>query len=153
MVEVAAPIVGLTAFGNHVVGNLYRFGCNVSAAWEQTARIGDRISDYVTILDVLEGLVDQDPSFMPIKAEDMIDRLCEQSYHLFVEITDLLPHRRDKLKFKDKIAWNFRKAKVELMLGQIEYIKSNVLLLVMTTLLAKKIRSRRFVFILPQILS
>lgn len=144
MLEIAASIVGLTAFGTQIVGNLYRFGCNVSAAREQAARIGDRISDYVTILDVLESLIDQDPSLMSTKAEDMIDRLCEQSYDLFDEIKALLPHRRDKLKFKDKIAWNFRKAKVELMLGQIEYIKSNVLLLVMTTLLAKKIR-RRFV--------
>lgn len=149
MVEVVAPIVALTAFGTETVSKLYKFGANVSAAREQTARIGDRISDYMTILDVLEGVINQDPSFISIKAEEMIDRLCDQSYDLFEEIRALLPRGRDKLTLKDKVAWNFRKAKVELLLGQIEYIKSNVLLLVMTTLLGKKIRSRRYVFRSP----
>jgi hypothetical protein len=154
MVEVAASIVGLTAFGTQIMSGLYKFGSNVSAAQDQTARIGDRISDYIAILDILETVIDEDPSFITKKAEDLMNRLWDQSYDLFDEIRALPPKspdglRRTKLSMKEKVGWNFWKAKVNFILGQLEYIKSNVHLVVMTTLLGKKIRSHRCCALLP----
>lgn len=148
MVEVVASIVGIATFGTEIVDRLYKFGCNVSAAREQTARIGDRISDYMTVLDMLEGVIEQDPYFISTKSKVIIDRLCGTSHELFDEIEALLPRTsdnqgRESLSFKHRIAWNFRKEKVELLLGQIESAKSTVNLLVTTTLFGDKYRSCR----------
>lgn len=148
MVEVVASIVGIAAFGTEIVDRLFKFGCNVSAAREQTARIGDRISDYVTILDMFKEVIEQDPSFISTKAKVILDRLCDRSHGLFDEIVALLPHGsgpqgRETFSFKDRVVWTSRKSKIDLLLGQIEQVKSSVHLLVTTTLFGKTIRSYR----------
>jgi hypothetical protein len=144
MAEVVASVIGITTFGVKLVDTLYDFGCNVSSAREQSSRIGDRVNDYITILEILAGLLEHDASLVSAKAAAMVEKLCDQSENLFYDIDDLVPRTKDdgKLARRDRIKWNFRKAKVEWLLGQIEYIKTNVLLLVMTTIVGKRIRKR-----------
>lgn len=122
MAEVAASVVGIASFGIVLVNTLYKFGCNVSSAREQSARIGDRVDDYVTILEILAGLLEDEAALISDKASAMVDKLCDQSENLFYDIKDILPVRRNdgKLAWHERIAWNFRKAKVEMLLGQID---------------------------------
>jgi hypothetical protein len=147
-VAAAASILGITTFGIQLTDTLYKFGSNFSAAREQSNRISDRITDYTTILDILAATLEADQNIFSHKAVELIQKLCDQSYDLFYDIEDLLPprkegHGRSYLTLTQKIAWNFRKSKVELLLGEIEYVKSNVLLLLMTSLVGKKIHSYR----------
>jgi hypothetical protein len=130
-----------------VVDRLYQFGCTIAAAREQTSRIADRILDYIVILDILGALFENNSMLITAKARRMFERLRNQSDVLLMEIEALLPKQhtvsgQEKLRFKDRIAWNFRKPKASLLLAQIEYVKSNVNLLVNTILLGRKIRDR-----------
>lgn len=150
MAEIVASIIGISTFGIKLTDTLYRFGCAFSAARDQTSRISQHIIDFTTILDILSSTIDDEASFISEKAIVMIQKLCDQSSKLFYDIEDRLPprreiHGRESISLKDKIMWNFRKSRVELLLGQLDYVKSNVLLLVMTTLVGKKLRSRRLV--------
>ncbi len=62
--------------------------------------------------------------------------------------SNLLPRQkhgwgRDELGWIDKVKWNFRKSRVELLVGQLEYVKSDVVLILITQLLGQKTRSYR----------
>lgn len=148
MADVVASVIGMSSFGLKLTDTLYRFGANFSAARDQTSRISERITDYTTILDILTSTIEDEMDFVSDEAIVMINRLCDQSTDLFFDIEDHLPsrrerHERDSISLTAKVMWKFRKSRVELLLGQLEYVKSNVLLLVMTTLVGQKIRSRR----------
>lgn len=150
MAEVVASIIGISSFGIKLTDTLYQFGSTFSAARDQTIRISERITDYTTILDILTTTIEDEADFVSDQAVVMIRRLCDQSIDLFYDIEDQLPTRRDlhghdSISFRDKLLWTFRKSRVELLLGQLEYVKSNVLLIVMTTLVGRKIRSRKLV--------
>lgn len=150
MAEVVSSIIGISAFGIKFTDALYQFGSDFSTARDQTSRISDRITDYTTILDILSTTIEDEADFVSHEAVVMIQRLCNQSTDLFFDIEDRLPARRessgrDSISFREKIVWNFRKPRFELLLGQLEYVKSNVLLLIMTTLVGRKVRSRKCV--------
>ena len=117
---------------------------NASGARKQSNKIFERISDYTTILDILEVTLKGTDNCFSSKAEQSIRKHCDKSYDLFYEIEDLLHGwGRDELGWADKIKWNFRKSPVELLVGELEYVKSDVVLLLMTQLLGQKIRSQR----------
>lgn len=141
---IAASVLSIVDVGVRLVENLYRFGSSASAARQQTAHIASRINDYTDILEILGGVLEQDSSLMSAKATSMVEKLCTQSEDLFYDVDKLLPSRdrSGRVRLKDKIAWNFRKPKVELLLGQIEYVKSNVGLLIKIALLGENIRKR-----------
>lgn len=150
MAEVVASIIGISTFGVKLTDALYKFGSNFSVAREQTSRISERVADYTTILDILSTTIEDEAEFVSDKANLMIQKLCDQSTDLFCDIVDHLPRRkdtngRDSISFRDKVLWNFRKSRVELLLGQLEYVKSNILLILMTTLIGRKARSRKYV--------
>ena len=142
--EVVASVIGITSFGVKLTETLYDFGCNVSSAQEQSSRIASRVDDYITILEILAELLQDESEVVSDKARVMVEKLCDQSDQLFYDIQDLIPRSdsRGKVSWTKKVAWNFRKPKVEMLVGQIEYIKTNVLLLVMTTLVGKRIKRK-----------
>ncbi|KAL9624355.1 MAG: hypothetical protein Q9160_001317 [Pyrenula sp. 1 TL-2023] len=150
MAELVATIVGISTSAVKLTDTLYKFGSNVSDAREQTSRISQRVIDFTTVLDILTTTIEGEADFVSDKANLMIQKLCDQSTDLFHDIEDHLPRRgenngRDSLSFRAKILWTFRRSRVELLLGQLEYVKSNVLLIVMTTRVGRKLRSRRYV--------
>lgn len=77
MAEVAASVVGMASFGIELVNTLYKFGCYVSSAREQSARIGDHVDDYVTILEILAGLLEDEAALISDKASAMVHELCD----------------------------------------------------------------------------
>ena len=149
MAELAISIAGLSAVGFQLTKSLHKFDSTFAAARKQTRRISERISDYTTILDLHAATIEDDLSICSGKAIETLDRLCDQSADLFEEVEALLPQQkpgrgRNDLSFAEKVKWNFRKSKVELVLGEIEIVKSNILLHLMTILLGRKIRSSKW---------
>lgn len=73
-----------------------------------------------------------------------MEELYDQSYELFYKIRDILPERRrrnEDLSFMKKIAWNFKRSKVELLVEEIDYLKGTVHLLVDVLYAGKTIRT------------
>lgn len=146
MAEAIASIVGITHFGGELAHALYKLGVNIASARRQINK-SERMTDYTTILDILEAILEGGEHCLSNKAEQTIKKHCDRSWDLFYEIEDLLPRQKhgwgkDELGWVDKIKWNFRKSRVELLVGELEYVKSDVLIL-MTQMLGQKIRSYR----------
>ena len=78
----------------------------------------------------------------------MAEQLYHHSYNLFDRIRDLLfggHGAQDGLSFVQRIAWNFKKTKVDLLVGEVEKLKSTVQLLVQVLCTARQIRTYKFV--------
>ena len=82
-------------------------------------------------------------------AINTVEELYESSEELFTRIRKLLPRKneQDELGFLQRIAWNFKKTKADLLGAELERLKSIVQLLVAVIFTGKKIRSYRSVFI------
>jgi hypothetical protein len=144
--EAVASIVGISHFGGELAYQLYKLGVNIATARKQSNKISERMTDYTTILDILEATLERDTHVFSSKAEESIMKHCDRSWDLFEEIERLLPPRKegrgkDDLTWKDKLKWNFRKSRIDLLLGDLEYVKSDVVLILVTQLLGQKIKS------------
>jgi hypothetical protein len=82
------------------------------------------------------------------KAVALAEKLYDHSYDLFDRIRDLIPggrRARDHLSFLQQIAWNFKKTMVDLLVGELEKLKSTVQLLIQVLCAARQIRAYKFV--------
>ena len=144
---IAASLVGITTFGIKLTHHLYDFGSTAASAREQLDYVARHVTLYTKALDLLRERLDDDRPVHSRRALDVVQELYDQSYELFYKIRDLIPQRRrgEDLSFMKKIAWNFKKTKVELLVGEIEYLKSTVHLLVDVLYAGKTIRSYEWV--------
>jgi hypothetical protein len=143
MTEVAASLIGIATFGIKLTTTLYEFGANAASAREQTDRIARHLRLYSEVLEVLVDRIDDGEPIHSPKALSLVDEIYDQSYDLFDSIKDLIPKKGDRMSFMRKIAWNFKKSRVALVVSEIEYLKSTVTLLVTVLFAGKKIRSSR----------
>ena len=148
MAEAAGAIIALSQFGGQLAKALYKFGVNASEARKQSNRISERLGDYTLILDILEASLQSKERCFSGEAEEAVEKHCEKSWDLFHEIDDLLPRQkhgwgRDELGWSDKIKWNFRKSRVELLVGELQFVKQDVTLLLVMQLLGQKTRTYR----------
>ena len=150
MAEAAAvaSIVGIAGFGIQLTQNLYTFGCNVSSARDETNYIARHVDLYSNVLDILtERLEDEEP-ILSGAAFDLINELQYQSQELFKNIEQSLPspkNGKDDISFLQKVKWNFTKSRVALLVGELDYLRSTVHLLVTIIFTGRKIRSPRLV--------
>lgn len=150
MAEAAAvaSIVGIASFGIQLTQSLYRFGSNVASAREETAYIARHIDLYANVLDILTERIDDEEPILSDAAFDLIDELHYQSNKLFDRIKQTLPspkNGKDDISFLQRVKWNFQKSKVALLVGELDYLRSIVHLLVTVIFTGRKIRSHRLV--------
>lgn len=151
MAEAAAvaSIVGIASFGIKLTKVLYDFGSNVSSAREQTSYIARHVDLYANVLDILTERIDDEEPILSDAAFDLIDELKYQSNELFTMIEQSLPspkEGKDDISFLQKVKWNFTKSRVALLVGELDYLRSTVHLLITIIFTGRKIRSRRSVF-------
>ena len=129
---------------------LYDFGCTTSFAKQQTDHIAKHVTLYSNVLELLAERLEADAPIISEAAIDLVEELYEQSEELFDRIRALLPRKdgRDEISFRSKIAWNFKKTRVDLLVGELEYLKSTVQLLVTVIFTGRRIQSYRSVVIL-----
>ena len=129
---IATGIVQVAGAGIALMKALYNFGATTSSAGEQTDFIGKKITLYCRVLRTLgQQLKVKEPDHTA-EALHVAREIHEQSKSLFQKIRKLLPAAdRDGsgLSFKQKILWNFRRNRVDYLVGQLEYLKSTVSLL------------------------
>lgn len=78
----------------------------------------------------------------------MAEKLHDHSHDLFDRIYGLIPDRHrvlDQISFLQRITWNFKKTKVDLLVGELESLKSTVQLLVQVLSAARQIHTYQFV--------
>ncbi|KIW68591.1 hypothetical protein PV04_04529 [Phialophora macrospora] len=148
MAEAAAvaSIVGIASFGIQLTKALYEFGCNVSSARDEANYIARHVDLYANVLDVLTERIDDDEPILSDAAFDLIDELQCQSKQIFTKIEYLLPvpkEGKDDISFLQKVKWNFTKSRVALLVGELDYLRSTVQLLVTIIFTGKKLRSHR----------
>ena len=144
---IAASIIQIADIGVKLTKRLYEFRSNAASACEQTDFIARNVTQYAQVLELLGERLDDDQPIHSKKALNLAEELYEQSYDLFDRIKSLLPNRgrfKDQLSFLQKIAWNFKKSKVELLVAEVEYLKSTVQLPVQVLYTGRKIRSYKF---------
>ena len=140
-VGLVASLLGIASFGIQLTTTLYKVGSTASCARDQTDYVARHITLYSDILELLAQKIDDDEPIHSRKALDLVGEIYDQSCDLFDKIEDLLPDRADKLSFLEKIKWNFKKPKVDLLVTEIEYLKSTVNLLIGVLYAGKKIRT------------
>ena len=89
-----------------------------------------------------------DPSIARRRYVALAERIHDHSYDLFDRIEDLIPHRqrmRDQLSFIQRVAWNFKKTRVNLLVGELENLKSTVQLLVQVLCAARQLHAYKYV--------
>jgi hypothetical protein len=132
-VGIAASIIGIASFGVKLTLTLYDFGSTGSSARKETGRIARNVTLFSNVLELLGERLDDDKPVHSEAALDFAEELSEDSKDFFQRIENLLPERRrdqDKLSFLQKIAWNFKKTKVDALIVELEQLKSSVNLLV-----------------------
>jgi hypothetical protein len=138
-----ASILGISTFAIRLTKNLYEFGSSVSAARSQIDRIAQNISNYALVLDLLAERLDDDGPIHSEKALKLVHDLRDQSNELLHDINDLLPRPlsgRRRVSLTSRLAWDF---KVDLLVGELEYLKSTVNLVVQVLYAGKEIRVYR----------
>lgn len=146
MADITASIIGIASFGIKITRTLYQFGADFSGAREETSYIARHVDLYSSALEVLSDRIKQKEAILSRKAYDLVKELTAQSHQLFNKIRDLIPRRgRDDPTFWEKVKWNFRKPKANLLVAELEHLKSTVLLLVSVMFAGKKIRSYKLV--------
>jgi hypothetical protein len=130
-VSVIASILGISSFAIELTTTLYEFGDAVTSAKEQTGRIAQNISNYSTVLELLQERLEADGPIYSQKALHIVEQLSQQSQELFDAIRKLIPWSPPWTgpKWRQKIPWALRKTKADLLVGQLEYLKSTLSLL------------------------
>jgi hypothetical protein len=147
-IGIAASLIQIAGAAIQLTRTLYEFGSTTSAAQEQVDYIGKNVSYYSDVLELLVEQFEHDRPIHSRKAVTLAEKLYDHSYDLFDRIRDLIPGgrcARDHLSFLQRIAWNFKKTKVDLLVGELEQLKSTVQLLVQVLCAARQIRAYKFV--------
>ena len=149
MAEVAASIIGISTFGIKLTLTLYEFGSTASSAKQQTDHIARNVTLYSNVLELLAERLEADAPIISEAAFDLVEELYDQSDELFSRIRSLLPRKegRDEISFLQKIAWNFKKTKVDVLVGELDRLKATVQLLVTVIFAGKRIQSYRSVVV------
>ncbi|KIV87840.1 hypothetical protein PV11_03359 [Exophiala sideris] len=140
-----ASILGIASFGIQLTQTLYTFGCNVSSAREESNYIARHVDLYSNVLDILTDRLEDEEPILSSAAFDLIDELQYQSQDLFLKIEQSLPspkNGKDDISFLKKVKWNVTKSRVALLVGELDYLRSTVHLLVTIIFTGRKIRSR-----------
>jgi hypothetical protein len=109
------------------------FGSTTSDAREHVDHIAKNVSFYSDVLELLVEQFDNDRPIHSTKPVALAEKLYDHSFDLFGRIQDLFPRgyrNGDQIAFLQRITWNFKKTKVDVLVGELESLKSTVQLLV-----------------------
>jgi hypothetical protein len=153
-VGLIASLVSIAGAAVQLTRTLYVFGSTTSAAREHVDHIAKNVSFYSDVLELLVEQFDNDRPIHSTKAIILAEKLYDHSCDLFDRIRDLIPRgyrNGDQISFLQRIAWNFKKTKVDVLVGELESLKSSVQLLVQVLCAARQLRAYKSV--LSQIFS
>lgn len=143
-IALAWSVIGIAASGLQLAQKLYEFGSTFSSAKEEIDDIARHVNSYSTVLDMLADRFKGDVPIIYKKAKVLVNDLDVQSHELFDKIRNVLPQGENGFEepnLMQKIAWVFKKSKVELLVGEIECLKSTANLLLTVLFAGREIQS------------
>lgn len=148
-VGLTASLIGIASLGVSLTRALYDFGTTASHAREEIDYISNNVSDYADVLELLVEQLEHDRPIHSKKAVRLAERLYDRSHQLFSRIRNLIPDRRptrDHIGFLERISWNFKKTRVDHLVGELESLKRTVQLLVQVLCTARHFQAYKLVF-------
>lgn len=143
---IVASIVQIAGAGVHLTMELYAFGSAFAGAKEDTDDIALGVSLYcMTLKQLAENLKHKDSVQSPQALQGIAD-IREKSEQVFARIAAILPRsagRPDTMTLVQRFKWNFKKARVNLLLGQLDSLKLTLLLLVQIFAIGEESRKSR----------
>lgn len=149
VVGLTASLIGIASLGVSLTRALYDFGTTASHAREEIDYISNNVSDYADVLELLVEQLEHDRPIHSKKAVRLAERLYDRSHQLFSRIRNLIPDRRrtrDHIGFLERISWNFKKTRVDHLVGELESLKRTVQLLVQVLCTARHFQAYKLVF-------
>ena len=149
IIGLTASLIGIANLGVSLTRSLYDFGTTACHAREEIDYIGNNVSDYADVLELLVEQLEHDRPIHSKKAVRLAERLYDRSHQLFGRIQGLIPDRRrtrDHTSFLARISWNFKKTRVNHLVGEPESLKRTVQLLVQVLCTARQFQAYRLVF-------
>ena len=127
----ATGIISVAALGVKLAKELYEFSSDVASASEQLEFVARNVSLYCAVLKALGKHLHLNHSDQTQEAEDVALEVQHQSENVFQKIRQLLPNTRQngRISGTQKLAWSFRKSKVDYLVSQLECLKSTMSLL------------------------
>jgi hypothetical protein len=133
VIGVVASILQIAGAGVHLTMELYNFGTTFAGAKEDTDDIALGVSLYCMTLKQLAEKIQHKDAVQSSQALQSITDIKEKSEQVFARIAAILPKsagRSDSMTLVQRFKWNFKKARVNLLLGQLDSLKLTLLLLV-----------------------
>lgn len=144
---IAASIIQIAGAGIHLTMELYAFGSAFTGAKEDTDDIALGVSLYCMTLKHLAEKLGHKNSVQSPQALQGIADIKEKSEQVFARIAAILPRSAahpDTMTLVQRFKWNFKKAKVNLLLGQLDSLKLTLLLLVQILAIGEEAQKSRF---------
>ena len=140
-----ASLIGISGAGIKLMGVLHEFGSNVVGAREQTEEMEMRISLYCMALKGLAERLKQEEAVHSAQGLRMVGDLRDKSELIFGKIDSILPKRErpDKMSLLARFKWNWKKARIEWLMGTLESFKSTLTVLIQLLYAGKVIRTAR----------
>lgn len=150
---IAASIIQIAGAGIHLTMELYAFGSAFTGAKEDTDDIALGVSLYCMTLKHLAETLRHKNSVQSPQALQGIADIREKSEQVFARIAAILPRsaaRPDTMTLVQRFKWNFKKARVNLLLGQLDSLKLTLLLLVQILAIGEEAQKSHFEFVKPK---
>jgi hypothetical protein len=145
--KIAAGLLEVATVGITLTSTLHDLGTTAREAGEQTDILARNISHHCRALKNLGRRIKTENPDHSAEALELAKELQEQSTVVLREIKKLVPRpkRNDNgLSFKQRLIWALRKRRVAYLVGQLEYLKSTVTLLLHVLSTVPNLRRYRY---------
>lgn len=144
---VASGLLEAASVGFTLTKALHDLGTTARKAGEQTDFLSKNISHHCRALKSLSRQLKTENPDHSAEALDVARELQEQSNAVLAEIQKLIPsskRMRDGLSLKQRLMWSLRRSRVKHLVGQLEYLKSTVTLLLHVLSTVPNLRKYRY---------
>jgi hypothetical protein len=143
----AARLLKVASVGIILTRTLHDLGATAREAGEQTDHLAKSISHHCRALKNLGRQIKVDNPDHSAEALSVARELQEQSDAVLDKIKKLLPspdYDRGGLSLKHRLLWSLRKSRVDHLVGQLEYLKITITLLLHVLATVPKLRNYRY---------
>lgn len=142
----AGSVYGTSTVGLHLAQKLYELGSAPSPAKEQIDYVASHVNLCSTVIEMLAQRLEESPLMASDKAKTLVKEVDMLSLQTFDGIEDLFPHRKDGVfqdsKLMKKFGWPLQKTRIDLIAGELGYLRFTANLLLTVLCLARVTESQ-----------